>query len=69
MIFNINIVTPHFKGIRQDRNTDEQLKKENQYDLNLPNQRKISNAIENFEKKAQRRRLQKSSSPIFLVYF
>ena len=46
-IFNINLLTPHFKGIRQDRNTVEQLKKDNSYDLNLPNQRKIANAIEN----------------------
>lgn len=46
-IFNINLTTPYFKGIRQDRNTIEQLKKDNSYDLNLPNQRKIANAIDN----------------------
>lgn len=34
-----------FRGIRQDRNTVEQLKHDNDYDLNLPNQRRISNAI------------------------
>ena len=33
-----------FTGIRQDRNTVEQLKKDNPYDLNLPNQRRISKA-------------------------
>lgn len=46
-IFNINSFLPNFKGIRQDRNTVEQLKKDNKYDLNVPNQRKISTAIEN----------------------
>jgi len=35
-----------FTGIRQDRNTVEQLKKDNSYDLNLPNQRRISDAID-----------------------
>ena len=35
-----------FTGIRQDRNTVEQLKHDNPYDLNLPNQRRISKAIE-----------------------
>ncbi len=39
-----------FTGVRQDRNTVEQLKKENSYDLNLPNQRRISNAIEELSK-------------------
>lgn len=46
-IFNINSFLPNFKGIRQDRNTVEQLKHDNKYDLNVPNQRKISKAIEN----------------------
>ena len=35
-----------FTGVRQDRNTVEQLKKDNSYDLNLPNQRRISKAID-----------------------
>lgn len=35
-----------FTGVRQDRNTVEQLKKDNPYDLNMPNQRRISKAIE-----------------------
>lgn len=39
-----------FTGIRQDRNTVEQLKKDNPYDLNLPNQRRISNAIDELSK-------------------
>ena len=39
-----------FTGVRQDRNTVEQLKKDNPYDLNLPNQRRISNAIEELSK-------------------
>ena len=39
-----------FTGIRQDRNTVEQLKKDNQYDLNLPNQRRISKAIDELSK-------------------
>ena len=44
-IFRINNYTA-FTGIRQDRNTVEQLKHDNPYDLNLPNQRRISKAIE-----------------------
>ena len=39
-----------FTGIRQDRNTVEQLKKDNPYDLNLPNQRRISKAIDELSK-------------------
>lgn len=35
-----------FTGVRQDRNTVEQLKRDNAYDLNLPNQRRISKAID-----------------------
>lgn len=46
-ILNINSFLPSFKGKRQDRNTVEQLKHDNKYDLNVPNQRKISTAIEN----------------------
>lgn len=39
-----------FTGVRQDRNTVEQLKKDNSYDLNLPNQRRISKAIDELSK-------------------
>ncbi len=39
-----------FKGQRQDRNTVSQLTKDNSYDLNLPNQRRINEAIENLAK-------------------
>lgn len=39
-----------FTGVRQDRNAVEQLKKDNAYDLNLPNQRRISNAIDELSK-------------------
>ena len=48
-IFKINNYTP-FTGVRQDRNTVEQLKKDNPYDLNLPNQRRITKAIEELGK-------------------
>lgn len=44
-IFNINIFNPNFKGQRQDRKSVAQLKQENAYDLNVPNQRKINEAI------------------------
>ena len=39
-----------FGGVRQDRNSVEQLKKDNAYDLNLPNQRRISAAIDELSK-------------------
>lgn len=39
-----------FNGVRQDRNSVEQLKKDNAYDLNLPNQRRISAAIDELSK-------------------
>ena len=39
-----------FTGVRQDRNTVEQLKHDNAYDLNLPNQRRISQAIDELGK-------------------
>ena len=41
----INIIT--FRRIREDRNTAEQLKKENDYSLSENNQKKISKAIDN----------------------
>ena len=44
------ISTFAFKGIREDRNTTEQLKKENDYSLTDNNQKKISKAIENLGK-------------------
>ena len=40
-----------FKGIREDRNTTEQLKKENDYSLTDNNQKKISKAIKNIGEK------------------
>ena len=43
-INNVDILT--FRGQRQDRNTVAQLKKDNAYDLNLPNLRRINEAIE-----------------------
>ena len=46
-IYNINPFTPYFQGKRQDRKTVSQLQKDNVYDLNVINQRNISNAIEN----------------------
>lgn len=49
-IFNIQIFNPAFKGQRQDRKTISQLKEENKYNLNVPNQRRISNAIDNLAK-------------------
>ena len=45
-IFNINPFL-NFKGQRQDRKTVVQLKQENPYDLNVMNQRRISQAITN----------------------
>lgn len=47
---NINAFSLTFKGQRQDRKTIEQLKKDNSYDLNLPNQRRIHKAIDNLSK-------------------
>ena len=46
-IFSINSFYPNFKGTRQDRKTVSQLKEDNPYDLNKPNQRRINQAIEN----------------------
>lgn len=48
-IYRVNNCTS-FTGVRQDRNTVEQLKKDNAYDLNVPNQRRISKAIEELSK-------------------
>ena len=48
-IYRVNACNA-FTGIRQDRNTVEQLKKDNPYDLNLPNQRRISTAIDELAK-------------------
>ena len=41
---------PHFKGVREDRNTVSQLKENNDYSLNEPNQRRINKAIDNLAK-------------------
>ena len=49
-IFNINIFNPNFKGQRQDRKSVAQLKQENAYDLNVPNQRRINEAIDRLSK-------------------
>lgn len=49
-INSINSTTPKFKGIREDRNTTSQLKENNKYSLTEPNQRRISQAIENLAK-------------------
>ena len=38
--------TPSFKGVREDRNTVSQLRENNNYSLNEPNQRRINEAIE-----------------------
>nr|QGT49736.1 hypothetical protein Melaina855_1230 [uncultured Candidatus Melainabacteria bacterium] len=46
-IYNINPFNQYFTGKRQDRNTVNQLKQDNPYDLNYINQRNISQAIEN----------------------
>jgi len=45
-IFKLNIYNPNFLGQRQDRKAIAQLKNDNEYDLNLPNQRRINNAID-----------------------
>lgn len=47
MKLNKIINTIAFKSIREDRNTTEQLKKENDYSLSENNQKKISKAIDN----------------------
>ena len=49
-INNINAFNLTFKGQRQDRKTISQLKENNQYNLNLPNQRRIKTAIDNLGK-------------------
>lgn len=49
-IFKINLFNINFLGQRQDRKSVEQLKKDNKYDLNVPNQRRISTAIDNLAK-------------------
>lgn len=41
---------PVFRGRREDRNTASQLKNNNNYALNEPNQRRINNAIDNLSK-------------------
>lgn len=48
----VNFITqsPIFKGVREDRNTTEQLKQNNDYSLTEPNQRRINKAIENLAK-------------------
>lgn len=46
-IYDISLKTLVFKGVREDRNTIEQLKKENDYSLSENNQKKISKAIDN----------------------
>lgn len=46
-IFKINFFNPNFSGQRQDRKSVEQLKQNNKYDLNVINQRRISDAIDN----------------------
>lgn len=46
-INNITTAVLYFKGQRQDRRTIKQLSENNDYDLNLINQRRITNAIDN----------------------
>lgn len=46
-IFGITPFNISFNGKREDRKTIQQLQENNKYDLNLMNQRRISNAIEN----------------------
>lgn len=50
MKVNLFIQKPVFKGIREDRNTVQQLKENNDYSLNEPNQRRINAAIDNLAK-------------------
>lgn len=49
-IFKINIFNPYFQGQRQDRKNVSQLQQDNKYDLNVPNQRRISESIENLSR-------------------
>ena len=49
-IFRISNTGIAFGGVRQDRNTVAQLKQDNPYDLNVPNQRRINTAIEDLSK-------------------
>lgn len=51
-IYNINPSLASFKGTRQDRRTVSQLKEDNKYDLNVMNQRRISQAIDNLSKES-----------------
>ena len=46
-IYGVNSCTPLFCGQRQDRKAVKQLSKDNVYDINLPNQRRINSAIKN----------------------
>ena len=53
MRIDFNVQNPtiiRFKGIREDRNTVSQLKNDNAYSLNEPNQRRINIAIDNLAK-------------------
>lgn len=51
-IYSITPFSPNFKGTRQDRRTVSQLKEDNKYDLNVINQRRISQAIDNLSKES-----------------
>lgn len=46
-IYGVNSNVLSFKGQRQDRKAVAQLKEDNSYDLNIPNQRRINKALEN----------------------
>ena len=46
-IYGVNSCLPAFRGQRQDRKAVNQLSEDNQYDLNIPNQRRITTAINN----------------------
>ena len=53
MRIDFNVQNPtiiKFKGVREDRNTVSQLKNDNAYSLNEPNQRRINIAIDNLAK-------------------
>ena len=50
MKVNLLLNLPVFKGVREDRNTVSQLKQNNDYSLNEPNQRRINEAIDNLAK-------------------
>lgn len=54
-IYDISLKTLVFKGVREDRNTVEQLKKENDYSLSENNQKKISKAIDNIGQSSDER--------------